>query len=142
MDGAIVVSLHPGWSSQEWSHRVMLSTFEGWVVHPCLRIPEDLSVIGFDDIEMAAYMGLTTVRQPLEPSGRLAAQRFLELLAGSPEVLEEKLEITLTARNTTPCVSMRKAPCGLAKPSASVDRWARLWSGSMEWKRFHREEGT
>ena len=36
-----------------------------------LTVPGDLSVIGFDDIELAAAIGLTTVRQPLRESGRL-----------------------------------------------------------------------
>ena len=39
-----------------------------------LSVPGDLSVIGFDDIELAAAIGLTTVRQPLRESGRLGAQ--------------------------------------------------------------------
>ena len=34
-----------------------------------LRVPEDLAVIGFDDIEVAAMLGLSTVRQPLRESG-------------------------------------------------------------------------
>jgi DNA-binding LacI/PurR family transcriptional regulator len=37
-------------------------------------VPGDLSVIGFDDIELAAAIGLTTVRQPLRESGRLGAR--------------------------------------------------------------------
>jgi DNA-binding LacI/PurR family transcriptional regulator len=45
-----------------------------------LRVPEDVSVIGFDDIEAAELVGLTTVRQPLFESGRLAARRLLDLL--------------------------------------------------------------
>ena len=45
----------------------------------CLRVPEDVSVIGFDDIESAAYQGcaLTTVRQPLRKMGEIAAQAIL-----------------------------------------------------------------
>ena len=39
-----------------------------------LAVPGDLSVIGFDDIELAAAIGLTTVRQPLRESGRLGAR--------------------------------------------------------------------
>lgn len=43
-----------------------------------LRIPEDLSVIGYDDIEAADYVGLTTVRQQLFESGRQGAELLLK----------------------------------------------------------------
>ena len=39
-----------------------------------LDVPTDLSIIGFDDIESAHYIGLTTIRQPLTESGRAAAE--------------------------------------------------------------------
>lgn len=44
-----------------------------------LRVPEDISVVGFDDILAAAYLTprLTTVRQPLRRMGELAAQQLL-----------------------------------------------------------------
>lgn len=44
-----------------------------------LRVPEDVSVLGFDDIQSAAYQirGLTTVQQPLQKMGKLAAQSVL-----------------------------------------------------------------
>jgi LacI family transcriptional regulator len=44
-----------------------------------LRVPEDVSVVGFDDIEGAAYQNpaLTTVRQPLRVMGRTAAENLL-----------------------------------------------------------------
>jgi LacI family transcriptional regulator len=47
-----------------------------------LRIPDDLSVVGFDDIPQAAwvYPPLTTVRQPLEQMGRVATQMLLQLI--------------------------------------------------------------
>lgn len=47
-----------------------------------LRIPDDCSVVGFDDILPAAVAtpGLTTIRQPLKEMGQLAAQRLLETL--------------------------------------------------------------
>ena len=47
-----------------------------------LRIPDDLSVVGFDDIPPAAmvYPPLTTVRQPLAQMGRLATQMLLKLI--------------------------------------------------------------
>ena len=47
-----------------------------------LAVPDDLSVIGFDDIELASAIGLTTVRQPLRESGQLGAQLLLGVLDG------------------------------------------------------------
>jgi DNA-binding LacI/PurR family transcriptional regulator len=45
-----------------------------------LRVPEDVSVVGFDDIQSAAYQqpGLTTVRQPLREMGELAARTLVQ----------------------------------------------------------------
>jgi LacI family transcriptional regulator len=50
-----------------------------------LRVPQDVSVAGFDDIEFAAYASvpLTTVHVPLTRLGRLGAQLVLDLLAGN-----------------------------------------------------------
>ncbi len=47
-----------------------------------LRVPDDVSVIGFDDIPQASLIrpALTTIRQPLEKMGRVATQMLLELL--------------------------------------------------------------
>lgn len=59
-----------------------------------LRIPDDISVLGFDDIPQAALVrpALTTVRQPLEKMGRVAAQMLLDLLA-SPEQKLQRMEL-------------------------------------------------
>jgi len=45
-----------------------------------LRVPEDLSVVGYDDIEIAKFVGLTTVRQHLEESGQRGAELLLRTL--------------------------------------------------------------
>ncbi len=45
-----------------------------------LRVPEDLAVIGFDDIQAAGFAKLTTVRQHLFQSGQLSAQLMLDWL--------------------------------------------------------------
>jgi DNA-binding LacI/PurR family transcriptional regulator len=50
-----------------------------------LAVPGDLSVIGFDDIELAAAIGLTTVRQPLRESGRVGARLLLRALDGEDQ---------------------------------------------------------
>ncbi|HEY6945986.1 MAG TPA: LacI family DNA-binding transcriptional regulator [Candidatus Acidoferrum sp.] len=51
------------------------------------RIPEDVSVVGFDDIQSAAFQNpaLTTVRQPLRAMGMLAAKTLLRRIAAPPE---------------------------------------------------------
>jgi LacI family transcriptional regulator len=51
-----------------------------------LRIPQDLSVVGFDDLPVARWVSppLTTVRQPLAEMGRAAAQMLGELIEGMP----------------------------------------------------------
>jgi DNA-binding LacI/PurR family transcriptional regulator len=50
-----------------------------------LNVPDDLSVIGYDDIEAADYVGLTTVRQQLFASGRLGAELLLAEIAQRSE---------------------------------------------------------
>ncbi len=67
-----------------------------------LRVPEELSVVGFDDIEVATYAGLTTVRQPLHESGRRGAELLLGALAGERlGSYSEQLPIELVVRGTT-----------------------------------------
>jgi len=45
-----------------------------------LRVPEDISVVGFDDYEMSEYADLTTIRQAVGQLGELAAYQILEKL--------------------------------------------------------------
>ena len=66
-----------------------------------VRVPEDLSVIGFDDIEIASYVGLTTMRQHLIESGRRGATLLLQALAGGSIASSETLELELVVRKTT-----------------------------------------
>jgi LacI family transcriptional regulator len=50
-----------------------------------LRVPQDVSVVGFDDVQAAAYMipRLTTVRQPLRRMGEAAATSLLDRIANA-----------------------------------------------------------
>ena len=65
-------------------------------------VPEGLSVIGFDDIESAKLLGLSTVRQPLEDSGTEAARRLCALLRGEPiDPLRQQLPLEVVHRSST-----------------------------------------
>ena len=63
-------------------------------------VPEELSVIGFDDVEAAAYAGLTTITQSLEESGALGAALLLRALSG--EAVEgRRMPLAVVERRTT-----------------------------------------
>ena len=48
-----------------------------------VRIPEDLALVGFDDIEFAKFVGLTTMRQPITAMGQMAVDRLLQRIQGA-----------------------------------------------------------
>jgi LacI family transcriptional regulator len=69
-----------------------------------LRVPQDISVMGFDDIPGAAYHtpSLTTVQQPLNRMGEVAAQVLLERIEGNKEYPSEiAIEPALVVREST-----------------------------------------
>ncbi len=70
-----------------------------------LRVPEDISVIGFDDILSAAYQrpSLTTVRQPLREMGNKGTQMLLDLIANSESeaIPETVMQPELIVREST-----------------------------------------
>lgn len=66
-----------------------------------MKIPDDLAVIGFDDLDMADYVGLTTVRQHLDDSGRIAVELLLSRLANpSHPVQHVQLPLSIIERET------------------------------------------
>jgi LacI family transcriptional regulator len=68
-----------------------------------LRVPQDVSVVGFDDIQSAAYQvpSLTTIRQPLQKMGGAAAQLLLKKLANEPIPECVQVEPELIIREST-----------------------------------------
>ncbi len=67
-----------------------------------IRVPEELSVIGFDDIEIAAYLRLTTIRQPLYESGLRSVEILLSHLDRPQEQPRQvNLALELVIRDTT-----------------------------------------
>ncbi len=67
-----------------------------------IRVPEDLSIVGYDDIEAASYVELTTVRQFLYETGKRGAERLLALLENPNDAMTtEQLPLELVVRNTT-----------------------------------------
>ena len=49
-----------------------------------VRVPEQLAVIGFDDVDLAEIVGLTTIHQPLREGGALAADLLLAAIEDGP----------------------------------------------------------
>src|SRR5882762_5053696 len=93
-----------------------------WAFHEAgLRVPEDISIVGFDDIPGAAYAnpGLTTVRQPLIKMGQIAAQTVVDLIEGRGEYVPEiAIEPEFVIRESTgpaPIRQLRSVAVGTSR---------------------------
>ncbi|MFC5598729.1 LacI family DNA-binding transcriptional regulator [Deinococcus cellulosilyticus] len=67
-----------------------------------LKVPDDVAVMGFDDMEFADYLGLTTISQSLYDSGRIAAKLLMERI-DHPEgpTQQVTLPVKVIQRETT-----------------------------------------
>jgi LacI family transcriptional regulator len=78
------------------------------------RIPEDVSVMGFDDIEFAsiAFPPLTTIRQPLHEMGAMAAEVLIRKIAKKDAVENIRIRPELVVRSSTcpPSLGGQQAP--------------------------------
>ncbi len=75
-----------------------------------LKVPTDVSVIGFDDIQHAAYQNprLTTIRQPLRRMGELAAETLIARLSSNkpyPKVIAVEPELVVRESTAPPAAS-------------------------------------
>jgi LacI family transcriptional regulator len=79
-------------------------------------VPKDVSVIGFDDIQSAAFQNpaLTTVRQPLHEMGKIAAENLLRRIA-RPDLVSSPRQITVEPEIV---VRESSAPPPAKKPSS------------------------
>jgi LacI family repressor for deo operon, udp, cdd, tsx, nupC, and nupG len=77
-----------------------------------LQCPDDISMVGFDDHEMAALFDLTTVAQPVAAQGAMAARQLIAALGGGSPPITEQVPTELIVRGTT------RPP----KPTGSVAR--------------------
>jgi LacI family transcriptional regulator len=92
-----------------------------------LRVPEDISVVGFDDIISAAYQkpSLTTVRQPLREMGCAGAQILLDLIANpqkeSPtEIVMQPELIVRESTGPAPAAANGRRPRRVAAPGLVI----------------------
>lgn len=75
-----------------------------------LRVPEDISIVGFDDIQGAAFHNpsLTTIRQPLHEMGTVAARILLQRIRGQasfPDVVSIHPELIIRESTCPPCAT-------------------------------------
>jgi len=79
-----------------------------------MHVPNDISVVGFDDIKMAPYSNppLTTVRQPLLKMGEIAARSVLnQIKNGEDYVAEILIEPEFVVRKSTGNARLQLSPC-------------------------------
>ena len=71
-----------------------------------LKVPEDIAIVGFDDIQVSTYVGLTTLAQPMYEMGKQAINRLLQRI----ETPEQAVAHTAFA----PRIVIRET-CGVAR---------------------------
>jgi LacI family transcriptional regulator len=93
-----------------------------------LRIPEDLSVVGFDNIMESKYMGLTTVDQFISEMGFVATRMLIQLINGEQlETQTYKTQTRLVIRSS--CQPVKAAGNGQSRPPSKRSKDTKTSSG-------------
>ena len=96
-----------------------------------ITVPGRLSVIGFDDIESAALVSLSTVRQPLEESGAEGARRLCALLRGERvRPLRQELALEVVRRSSTASFRTAGSPTRSAARVSAVRQRTDLFANA------------
>ena len=66
-----------------------------------LAVPDDLSIIGFDDHDLSEALGLTTMRQSVAEMGVQAAEQVLAMIDGTESASDITWDVPLVVRDTT-----------------------------------------
>ncbi|MFJ1755398.1 LacI family DNA-binding transcriptional regulator [Kitasatospora sp. NPDC088134] len=102
-----------------------LGVLEAARVHG-LRVPEDLSVVGYDDLDIAQWTSpaLTTVRQPLREMAEQATRLILALRAGDAPATPSRIELstTLVVRSSTTAPGLHPATPSKLSAAAPLPR--------------------
>lgn len=96
-----------------------------------LRVPADVSVIGFDDLTVASYFvpSLTTIRQPLREMGASAATMLLRKIRGEDTESVVRIEPELIVREST--TRLQAAPIGMAGTRPKARRTPERTAGAL-----------
>ena len=82
-----------------------------------IRVPDDLSLTGYDDLDLAAHLvpPLTTLRIPAEQVGHLSAQTLIGLIEKAPTPEHVSVDVDLILRGTTSPPRQTRLPASLAE---------------------------
>jgi len=117
--GARLLKLHPRPSAVFAANDYMAIGVMGALSDAGVRVPEDIAVVGFDDIPMARYLNpaLTTVHVDAYRLGERAVERLLEPLSGltGQAICHEVLPATVVVRSSCGSSSATRARHGAAR---------------------------
>jgi DNA-binding LacI/PurR family transcriptional regulator len=117
--GAHIAALSE-WPDAMYVHNDLgaLGLLDGLLAHG-VRVPEDIAVVGLDDIELAAraQVPLTTVRQPTERIGALAVDAVLARLRGEQAPTRQLLAPELIVRGSCGAPAATRTPDARLQPS-------------------------